>query len=110
MRRNGVHQPYTEPKMKAATTKIRQQIIQATTYFKNLKSRKKEKYAEKAVSETENTSDKILLFEGCNFAFDLEDLLSPSAEILGKGTFGFTYIVQLKNGQRIVVKSDAERK
>lgn len=37
-------------------------------------------------------------------AFDLEELLKASAEVLGKGTFGSTYKVALDMGMTVVVK------
>ncbi|PQP95464.1 hypothetical protein Pyn_22072 [Prunus yedoensis var. nudiflora] len=44
------------------------------------------------------------LFEGSNLAFDLEDLLRASAEVLGKGTFGTTYKAALEDATTVVVK------
>ncbi|XP_042464788.1 probable inactive receptor kinase At1g48480 [Zingiber officinale] len=37
-------------------------------------------------------------------AFDLEDLLRASAEVLGKGTFGTTYKAVLESGEAVAVK------
>ncbi|XP_062119409.1 probable leucine-rich repeat receptor-like protein kinase At1g68400 [Humulus lupulus] len=37
-------------------------------------------------------------------AFDLDDLLRSSAEVLGKGSLGTTYQTTLETGQRLVVK------
>nr|GMD12007.1 probable inactive receptor kinase At1g48480 [Ipomoea batatas] len=49
--------------------------------------------------------DKKLLFFGNNMkAFDLEDLLRASAEVLGKGTFGTTYKAVLEMGTAVAVK------
>ncbi|CAI9771024.1 unnamed protein product [Fraxinus pennsylvanica] len=95
MRRNGDQKTVTVPKRKAVRTSIKQQINQVTAYLKNTQLRKKEKSV---------FDDKIVFIEGCNLAFDLQDLLSASAERLGQGTFGYTYGAQLKNGQTIVVK------
>ncbi|KAL2550617.1 putative inactive receptor kinase [Forsythia ovata] len=41
-------------------------------------------------------------------AFDLQDLLSAYGEILARGTLGFTYSAQLKNGPTMVVKALTE--
>ncbi|CAB4301984.1 unnamed protein product [Prunus armeniaca] len=41
---------------------------------------------------------------GSNLAFDLEDLLRASAEVLGKGTFGTTYKAALEDATTVVVK------
>lgn len=48
--------------------------------------------------------NKIVFFEGCTLAFDLEDLLRASAEVLGKGTFGTTYRAVLEDATTVVVK------
>jgi serine/threonine protein kinase len=37
-------------------------------------------------------------------AFDLEDLLRASAEVLGKGTFGTAYKAVMENGAAVAVK------
>ncbi|KAG6389703.1 hypothetical protein SASPL_151176 [Salvia splendens] len=46
----------------------------------------------------------MIFFEGCNLAFDLEDLLRASAEVLGKGTFGATYKAALEDATTVAVK------
>ena len=46
----------------------------------------------------------IICFEGPNLAFDLEDLLRASAEVLGKGTFGTTYKAALEDATTVIVK------
>lgn len=79
MRKYGDHKPYTEPKMKAARTSIKKHINQVTAYFNNIKLQNKEKPV---------FGDKIVFIECCNLAFDTQDLLSTSVEILGQGTFG----------------------
>ncbi|RID78571.1 hypothetical protein BRARA_A01383 [Brassica rapa] len=50
---------------------------------------------EKFVSRMEDVNNRLSFFEGCNYSFDLEDLLRASAEVLGKGTFGTTYKAKL---------------
>ena len=55
-------------------------------------------------SGSQDKNNKIVFFEGCNLAFDLEDLLRASAEILGKGTFGMTYKAALEDATTVVVK------
>lgn len=61
---------------------------------------KKEKPVKKASSE----DNKLVFFEGSNLAFDLEDLLRASAEVLGKGTFGTTYKAALEDATIVAVK------
>lgn len=59
---------------------------------------------EEAISRKEDASNKLVFFEGCNYAFDLEDLLRASAEVLGKGTFGTAYKAILEDSTMVVVK------
>ncbi|KAE9607681.1 putative protein kinase RLK-Pelle-LRR-III family [Lupinus albus] len=59
---------------------------------------------EKAVSRNQDENNKLTFFEGCNYAFDLEDLLTASAEVLGKGTFGTAYKAVLEDATMVVVK------
>ncbi|KAK7358547.1 hypothetical protein VNO77_00480 [Canavalia gladiata] len=59
---------------------------------------------EKAVSRNQDANNKLVFFEGCNYAFDLEDLLRASAEVLGKGTFGTAYKAILEDATTVVVK------
>ncbi|XP_020246010.1 probable inactive receptor kinase At4g23740 isoform X2 [Asparagus officinalis] len=59
---------------------------------------------EKAVSGNQDENNRLVFFEGCNFAFDLEDLLRASAEVLGKGTFGTAYKAVLEDAAMVVVK------
>ncbi|KAF8109745.1 hypothetical protein N665_0092s0017 [Sinapis alba] len=47
---------------------------------------------------------KIIFFGGKNHLFDLDDLLSSSAEVLGKGAFGTTYKVTMEDMSSVVVK------
>ncbi|KAL0304116.1 UNVERIFIED_CONTAM: putative inactive receptor kinase [Sesamum radiatum] len=47
---------------------------------------------------------KLVFFEYANPRFEFEDLLSASAEFLGKGTFGTSYKAGLENGNTVVVK------
>jgi len=48
--------------------------------------------------------NRIVFFEGCALAFDLEDLLRASAEVLGKGTFGTVYKAALEDTTTVAVK------
>lgn len=48
--------------------------------------------------------NKLVFFEGCNYNFDLEDLLRASAEVLGKGSYGTAYRAVLEDGTTVVVK------
>ncbi|KAL5098778.1 hypothetical protein RYX36_003105 [Vicia faba] len=59
---------------------------------------------EKVVSRNQDANNKLFFFEGCNYAFDLEDLLRASAEVLGKGTFGAAYKAVLEDATTVVVK------
>ncbi|KAF3665778.1 hypothetical protein FXO37_10871 [Capsicum annuum] len=59
---------------------------------------------EKAISRSQDANNRLVFFEGCNYAFDLEDLLRASAEVLGKGTFGMVYKVILEDATTVVVK------
>ncbi|KAH6763310.1 Leucine-rich repeat protein kinase family protein [Perilla frutescens var. hirtella] len=58
----------------------------------------------RTISGGEDASNKLAFFEGCNYAFDLEDLLRASAEVLGKGTFGTAYRAILEDATTVVVK------
>ncbi|KAK4752212.1 hypothetical protein SAY87_021010 [Trapa incisa] len=59
---------------------------------------------EKEISRSEEANNRLVFFEGCNYAFDLEDLLRASAEVLGKGTFGISYKAILEDAATVVVK------
>ncbi|KAJ6794211.1 putative inactive receptor kinase isoform X1 [Iris pallida] len=58
----------------------------------------------KAVGGNRDESNRLVFFDGCNFVFDLEDLLRASAEVLGKGTFGTAYRAVLEDATMVVVK------
>ncbi|XP_062120249.1 probable inactive receptor kinase At4g23740 [Humulus lupulus] len=68
------------------------------------KPNKKETSSKKGVSESQDKTNRLFFFEGYRFAFDLEDLLRASAEVLGKGTFGTTYKAALEDTTTLVVK------
>lgn len=68
------------------------------------KPNKAEGSSKKGVIRSQEQNNKIVFFEGCNLAFDLEDLLRASAEVLGKGTFGTTYKAALEDTNTVVVK------
>lgn len=59
---------------------------------------------EKGISGGQDSKNRLVFFEGCNYAFDLEDLLRASAEVLGKGTFGMSYKAILEDANVVVVK------
>ncbi|KAG6537252.1 hypothetical protein ZIOFF_002339 [Zingiber officinale] len=59
---------------------------------------------EKAVCRNQEVNNRLVFFEGCAFAFDLEDLLRASAEVLGKGTHGTAYKAMLEDATMVVVK------
>jgi len=69
-----------------------------------VKKSKKKEVSMKAESSASQDENKIVFFEDCNLAFDLEDLLRASAQILGKGTFGTTYKAALEDVTTLVVK------
>ncbi|KAG6477367.1 probable inactive receptor kinase At4g23740 [Zingiber officinale] len=68
------------------------------------KRSKGDRSPEKAVARKEDANNRLVFFEGCTFAFDLEDLLRASAEVLGKGTFGTAYKAVLEDATTVVVK------
>jgi len=68
------------------------------------KLHKGEMSPEKAISRNQDANNKLVFFQGCNYAFDLEDLLRASAEVLGKGTFGTAYKAILEDATTVVVK------
>ncbi|KAL2226995.1 probable inactive receptor kinase At4g23740 [Sesamum indicum] len=67
-------------------------------------SQKKEKLTKRMASEHQDENGRVIFFEGCNLVFDLEDLLRASAEVLGKGAFGTTYIAALEDSTTVAVK------
>ncbi|XP_059667174.1 probable inactive receptor kinase At4g23740 [Cornus florida] len=68
------------------------------------KSLKKEGSVKKAASGSRDGNSRLMFFGSCNLAFDLEDLLRASAEVLGKGTFGTTYKAALEDATTVAVK------
>ncbi|XP_077251225.1 leucine-rich repeat protein kinase family protein [Tasmannia lanceolata] len=68
------------------------------------KLQKGERSPEKVGAGRDEENNRIVFFEGCRYAFDLEDLLRASAEVLGKGTFGTAYKAVLEDGTTVVVK------
>ncbi|XP_038683703.1 probable inactive receptor kinase At4g23740 [Tripterygium wilfordii] len=67
-------------------------------------SQKKEDSSEEKISDREEKNNRLVFFEGCGLAFNLEDLLRASAEVLGKGSLGTTYKAALEDGSAVVVK------
>ncbi|KAK3434267.1 probable inactive receptor kinase At4g23740 [Eucalyptus grandis] len=65
---------------------------------------KAEMSPDKEASRSQEANNKLVFFEGCSYAFDLEDLLRASAEVLGKGTFGTAYKATLEDANTVVVK------
>lgn len=49
-------------------------------------------------------SKQLVFFDGSSSAFDLEDLLKASAEVLGKGNYGTAYKAVLEDASTVVVK------
>ncbi|KAL5228775.1 hypothetical protein ABZP36_017040 [Zizania latifolia] len=58
----------------------------------------------KAVTGKAGDGNRMVFFEGPALAFDLEDLLRASAEVLGKGAFGTAYRAVLEDATTVVVK------
>ncbi|KAL6526980.1 hypothetical protein OROGR_016070 [Orobanche gracilis] len=66
---------------------------------------KKEKSTKNTVvADNRDGNTRLVFFEGCSLAFDLEDLLRASAGVLGKGTFGTTYKAALEDATTVTVK------
>eukprot|EP00252_Welwitschia_mirabilis_P000156 TRINITY_DN10117_c0_g1_i2.p1 TRINITY_DN10117_c0_g1~~TRINITY_DN10117_c0_g1_i2.p1 ORF type:complete len:670 (+),score=-41.47 TRINITY_DN10117_c0_g1_i2:533-2542(+) len=65
---------------------------------------KESEYYMRTSVQQEAEKNKLVFFEGCVYAFDLEDLLRASAEVLGKGSVGTTYKAVLEDGTSVVVK------
>lgn len=68
------------------------------------KPKNKETTLKKTVSERQDKNTSLVFFENSSLAFDLEDLLRASAEVLGKGTHGTTYKAALEDSTTVVVK------
>ncbi|XP_010915720.1 probable inactive receptor kinase At4g23740 [Elaeis guineensis] len=68
------------------------------------KGSKGDRSPEKAMAGHQDEINRLVFFDGCTFAFDLEDLLRASAEVLGKGTFGTAYKAALEDATTVVVK------
>lgn len=65
---------------------------------------RRERSTGKEATGNQGEANSLVFFEGCTFAFDLEDLLRASAEVLGKGTFGTAYKALLEDSTAVVVK------
>ncbi|XP_016501017.1 putative inactive receptor kinase At5g58300 [Nicotiana tabacum] len=52
----------------------------------------------------DSEKNKLMFFKGCTYNFDLEDLLSASTDVLGKGSYGTAYRVVLDEVTIVVVK------
>ncbi|GAB2224666.1 hypothetical protein Droror1_Dr00005432 [Drosera rotundifolia] len=59
---------------------------------------------EETISDIRDAKYGMVFFQGCNYSFDLEDLLRASAEVLGKGVFGMSYKAILEDANVVVVK------
>ncbi|GAB2293984.1 hypothetical protein Dimus_028198 [Dionaea muscipula] len=72
---------------------------------KSVVVKKKKKTPYQDPDSSEDVNGRITFFEDSNLAaFDLEDLLRASAEVLGKGIFGTTYKASLEDSTTVVVK------
>lgn len=63
----------------------------------------KKKGGAAALEKQDKEEKQLVFFEGCTYAFDLEDLLTASAEVLGKGTHGTAYKAALADATTVVV-------
>ncbi|PKA66665.1 putative inactive receptor kinase [Apostasia shenzhenica] len=68
------------------------------------KTRKGQRSPEKDKAGSQEGSNRLVFFDQSTSAFDLEDLLRASAEVLGKGTYGAAYKAVLEDGTTVVVK------
>lgn len=68
------------------------------------KAAKAELSSEKAEAGSQEGSSRLVFFDSSMPAFDMEDLLRASAEVLGKGMFGASYKAVLEDGTTVVVK------
>ncbi|KAL9240509.1 hypothetical protein vseg_014718 [Gypsophila vaccaria] len=76
-----------------------------TVGTKKQKEENKASKKKRAITESQEEKDgRVTFFEGSKLAFNLEDLLRASAEVLGKGTFGTTYKAALDDSTTVVVK------
>ncbi|XP_022141245.1 probable inactive receptor kinase At4g23740 isoform X2 [Momordica charantia] len=69
-----------------------------------MEPKKKESSVKKKGFDSQEQKDNLTFFQDSNLAFDLEDLLRASAEVLGKGTFGVSYKAALEDTTTVVVK------
>jgi len=69
-----------------------------------METKKKETFVMKRGFESQEQKNNLNFFQDSNLAFDLEDLLRASAEVLGKGTFGVSYKAALEDSTTVVVK------
>ncbi|KAK4787619.1 hypothetical protein SAY86_011452 [Trapa natans] len=63
---------------------------------------------EKRISGRSKKEGRIVSLDGTRFPYRFRDLLKFPAEVLGKGTFGSTYKLALKDGNEVAVKWVAE--
>ncbi|XP_022984886.1 probable inactive receptor kinase At4g23740 [Cucurbita maxima] len=70
----------------------------------SIETKKKETFVMKRGFESQEQKNNLNFFQDSNLAFDLEDLLRASAEVLGKGTFGVSYKAALEDSTTVVVK------
>ncbi|KAL6998535.1 hypothetical protein U1Q18_008663 [Sarracenia purpurea var. burkii] len=70
--------------------------------YSSEKSEKPKEDFSSGVQEAEK--NKLVFFQDHPYNFDLEDLLSASAEVMGKGSYGTTYKAILEEGTTVIVK------
>ncbi|KAK4431646.1 putative inactive receptor kinase [Sesamum alatum] len=57
-----------------------------------------------SISRPRKATQSLALISDFSSAFDVEDVFLASADLLGRGTCGSTYMVEMENGVKIVLK------
>ncbi|KAL3531591.1 hypothetical protein ACH5RR_005112 [Cinchona calisaya] len=93
-------------KKKDAESSVSAALKAKNYYYSNGTSRIDRKTGEEQyyLGSAESEKKKLVFLEGSTYNFDLEDLLRASAEVLGKGSYGTTYMAILEDGTSVAVK------
>lgn len=86
-------------------------LLIACCCYKRRYSRAKQRNttAGKGATKDHDESGEMVCFEGCKGFSKVDELLKASAEMLGKGSVGTTYRVELDRGDVVVVKRVREK-
>jgi hypothetical protein len=76
----------------------------STVVGKGGEKKGRESLESKAVIGKDGDDNRMVFFEAPSLAFDLEDLLRASVEVLGKGAFGTAYRAVLEDTTTVVIK------